>query len=97
MRLGIDTGGTYTDAVLFDERRGVIATAKALTTKADLAIGIGEATGAVLAASPGDRDAIRLVSISTTLATNALVEGHGRAVCLLAGPCCRRFRRSGRP
>ncbi len=83
MRLGIDTGGTYTDAVLFDERRGVIATAKALTTKAELAIGIGEATGAVLAASPGDRDAIRLVSISTTLATNALVEGHGRAVCLL--------------
>ncbi len=83
MRLGIDTGGTYTDAVLFDERRGVIAAAKALTTRADLAIGIGEATGAVLAASAGDRGAIRLVSISTTLATNALVEGHGRAVCLL--------------
>lgn len=31
--LGIDTGGTYTDAVLWSEARGVIAKAKALTTR----------------------------------------------------------------
>jgi N-methylhydantoinase A/oxoprolinase/acetone carboxylase beta subunit len=46
--VGIDTGGTYTDAVLWDEAAGVVAKAKALTTKHDLAVGIGEALAAVL-------------------------------------------------
>lgn len=78
--LGIDTGGTYTDAVLFDDEKGVIGSAKALTTKFDLAVGIREALAAVLPPSPGD---IRLVSLSTTLATNAVVEGQGCAVALL--------------
>ncbi|MDH7571052.1 MAG: hydantoinase/oxoprolinase N-terminal domain-containing protein, partial [Armatimonadota bacterium] len=41
--LGIDTGGTYTDAVLLDEQHGVVRSAKALTTKHDLSIGIREA------------------------------------------------------
>jgi N-methylhydantoinase A/oxoprolinase/acetone carboxylase beta subunit len=80
--LGIDTGGTYTDAVLFDKDRGVLASAKALTTKFDLAVGIRNAIEAVLppsSANPG----ISLVSLSTTLATNALVEGHGTPICLL--------------
>ncbi|MAS05229.1 MAG: hydantoinase [Ahrensia sp.] len=83
LSLGIDTGGTYTDAVIHDETRGVIAKAKALTTRHDLAIGLGEAMDAVLAASgvaPGD---IGLVSISTTLATNALVEGQGGRIGLV--------------
>ncbi|MCL5996646.1 MAG: hydantoinase/oxoprolinase family protein [Chloroflexi bacterium] len=86
--LGIDTGGTYTDAVLFDDdispgstaSGGVIGSAKALTTKHDLAEGIRNAIDAVLPAAPPD---IRLVSLSTTLATNAIVEGHGTPVCLL--------------
>ncbi|MGD1924136.1 MAG: hydantoinase/oxoprolinase N-terminal domain-containing protein, partial [Paracoccaceae bacterium] len=83
--LGIDTGGTYTDAVVLDEDAvgtGILAKAKALTTKQDLSIGISGAVDAVLAEgiAPGD---IALVSISTTLATNALVEGHGGRVCLI--------------
>ncbi len=78
--LGIDTGGTYTDAVLLDPKRGVLASAKALTTKHDLAIGIGEAMEAVL---PVERGEIALVSLSTTLATNAIVEGQGSPVCLM--------------
>ena len=78
--LGIDTGGTYTDAVLFDEDHGVIGSAKSLTTKHDLSIGVSKAAGAVL---PEDPSLIRLVSISTTLATNAIVEGHGNPVCLI--------------
>ncbi len=78
--LGIDTGGTYTDAVLFDETMGVVASAKALTTKHDLAIGVRGAVAEVLA---GETEAVRLVSLSTTLATNAIVEGHGAPVCLL--------------
>ena len=80
MLVGIDTGGTYTDAVLFDEERGVIATAKALTTKHDLSIGVSGALAGVL---PEDRASVRMVALSTTLATNALVEGHGSPVCLI--------------
>lgn len=82
MLLGIDTGGTYTDAVIYDEASGsVIAKAKAPTTHHDLSIGISGAIDAVLrraAVVPAD---IELVSLSTTLATNALVEGKGRPVC----------------
>jgi N-methylhydantoinase A/oxoprolinase/acetone carboxylase beta subunit len=80
LKLGIDTGGTYTDAVLLDDERGVIASAKALTTKNDLSVGIREAIDAVLPSALPD---IGLVSISTTLATNAIVEGQGRPICLL--------------
>jgi len=82
--LGIDTGGTYTDAVLMDHTSGqVLCSAKALTTRRDLSIGIGEAVDAVFerpgAPAPGDVD---LAALSTTLATNAIVEGQGSPVCL---------------
>ena len=79
--LGIDTGGTYTDAVLYDEVAGVTASAKALTTKHDLVIGVAEAMEKVLASHAGEE--IQLVSLSTTLATNAIVEGQGSPVGLL--------------
>ena len=82
--LGIDTGGTYTDAVLVDNTSGeVLAGAKALTTRHDLSVGIGQAVAAVFdgqAMSPAEVD---LVALSTTLATNAIVEGRGSPVCLL--------------
>ena len=76
--LGIDTGGTYTDAVLLDDERGILATAKALTTKHELSVGIREALEAVLPTPPVE---IGMVSLSTTLATNAVVEGQGSPVC----------------
>lgn len=81
--LGIDTGGTYTDAVLFSATDGVKATAKSLTTRYDLSVGIRSS----IASLPADlRQSIQLVSLSTTLATNAVVEGYGSRVCvLLAG------------
>ncbi|HVT52109.1 MAG TPA: hydantoinase/oxoprolinase family protein [Dongiaceae bacterium] len=83
--LGLDTGGTYTDAVLFDPAQGVIASAKSLTTKHDLAIGLKGAIERVLSHLPeGTRPGeIALVSMSTTLATNAIVEGHGAPICLI--------------
>lgn len=81
--LGIDTGGTYTDAVLWSEFAGVVAKAKALTTRHDLAVGISGAVDAVLEAAAVDPVAIKLVSMSTTLATNALVEGQGGRVALV--------------
>jgi len=81
MLLGIDTGGTYCDAVLYDQAAGVQASAKALTTKHDLSLCIGEVMERVLAArTPED---VQLVSLSTTLATNAVVEGQGNPVCLI--------------
>ncbi len=85
--LGIDTGGTFTDAVLLDEDRAVgdqvIAKAKALTTRHDLSEGIGEAIGKVIAQTGTGPDDVALVSLSTTLATNALVEGQGGKICLI--------------
>ena len=84
--LGIDTGGTYTDAVLYSESAGIVAKAKALTTRHDLAVGISGAVEAVLASSGAPVSAISLVSLSTTLATNALVEGQGgRAGLVMIG------------
>jgi N-methylhydantoinase A/oxoprolinase/acetone carboxylase beta subunit len=83
--LGLDTGGTFTDAVLLAGGRRVVASAKALTTPWNLAIGIGEAIRAVLD-QPGSgarRDAVTLVSVSTTLATNAVVENRFSPVCTL--------------
>ena len=82
--LGVDTGGTYTDAVILDEAADrVIGTAKSLTTRVDLALGIGRAVDAALLDAGVAAADIALVSLSTTLATNALVEGQGGRVALV--------------
>ncbi len=81
--LGIDTGGTYTDAVLWSPASGIVAKAKSLTTRHDLSVGIEGAVGAVLAEATAEPSAVRLVSMSTTLATNALVEGQGGRIALV--------------
>ena len=82
--VGLDTGGTFTDAALLDmSERRVIASAKSLTTRHNLAIGVGNAIDALLTSWNGNRDDISLVSLSTTLATNAIVESVGGAVCLI--------------
>ncbi len=79
--IGIDTGGTYTDAVVYDpERREVIACAKALTTRSDLSQGILNALDNLeteLTRQAG------VICLSTTLATNACVEGKGARAKLL--------------
>ena len=82
LKLGLDTGGTYTDAVLMDGD-AVIASAKALTTHGTLEGGLDEAVGTVLERSGIAPDRIGLVGISTTLATNALVEGRGGRASLV--------------
>jgi len=84
--IGIDTGGTYTDAVIVNtQTHDTLASAKALTTRGELEIGVSNALGAVMQAS-GDQfsgQEIDLVSLSTTLATNALVEGMGSTVAVI--------------
>jgi N-methylhydantoinase A/oxoprolinase/acetone carboxylase beta subunit len=82
--LGIDAGGTYTDVVLLDfATHTIVSKAKALTTPWDYTIGISNA----LARLPhGDLSGITLVAVSTTLATNAIVEDRGQEVGLLVMP-----------
>jgi len=83
--LGVDTGGTYTDAVIIDEVTDrVAASAKALTSRPDLATGVGGAIDAAIADAQVDPADIAMVSLSTTLATNALVEGQGGRIALVA-------------
>ncbi len=79
-QLGIDTGGTYTDAVIVDADQKVIAKNKSLTTAYDLTIGIGNA----ITSLPGDMlTEVNLVALSTTLSTNSVVEGRGAPVSIL--------------
>lgn len=81
--MGVDTGGTCTDAVLVDAAtRRVVASAKRPTTHHDLGRGMAGAMAAALAASGLPASAVDLVSVSTTLATNAVVEGQGAEVGL---------------
>ena len=91
--MGIDTGGTYTDAVLLDQDKRVVAAAKSLTTRFDLAVGIS----ASLDRLPKHQLArVVLVSLSTTLTTNSVVEGKGSPICvLLAGYDARQVKSSG--
>jgi N-methylhydantoinase A/oxoprolinase/acetone carboxylase beta subunit len=79
--LGIDTGGTYTDGVLLEyHSRQVLTSHKSLTTKRDFSIGIEQVIESIHIEDPS---AIKMVSISTTLATNAIAEGKGKRVALL--------------
>ncbi|MGQ9615294.1 MAG: DUF1638 domain-containing protein [Spirochaetota bacterium] len=85
MGLGIDAGGTYTDAVLYDFTDDkVIAWAKAITTHEDYSIGISNALNELLSKAGAEiAKRITLVSLSTTIATNAIVEGKGGKVGLI--------------
>lgn len=81
--IGIDTGGTYTDAVVLDQASGrVLASAKVPTTAHDPALAIGHCLERVLADSGTEPGRVGLVTVSTTLATNALVEDKGAEVGL---------------
>ncbi len=73
--IGIDTGGTYTDIVLFDRLTNkILATAKTPTTKSDLSVGIKNAIELL----PSDLvKKAKVMALSTTLATNACVEKKG--------------------
>lgn len=85
MLLGLDVGGTFTDAVIIDGHR-VIASAKRRTTKDNLMQGIGEALDAVLDSC--DTSNIEQVTLSTTVVTNTIVEEKEQVVDLyvVTGP-----------
>ncbi len=87
--LGIDAGGTYTDTVIYDLSKGkTICKSKALTTKWDFTLGIGEAMAGL---DQEKLSQVEMVSLSTTLATNAIVEGEGQKVGMIIMPPYGRF------
>ena len=82
--LGIDAGGTYTDAVVYDfTTKSTRCKGKALTTRWDFTVGINRALEKL---DPDQLKQVEMVALSTTLATNAIVEGEGQRVGLLLMP-----------
>jgi N-methylhydantoinase A/oxoprolinase/acetone carboxylase beta subunit len=84
--LGIDTGGTFTDAVILNAAdSSILCSNKALTTRHNLGDGLERAMRKVIDDLPtgSTLSDVKMVSISTTLATNALVEGDGSPVCAI--------------
>lgn len=81
LAIGIDTGGTCTDGVLLQYKtRKILRTAKTLTTKSDLKLGVIKAIDMLDIESP---EKVKLVGISSTLATNSIAVGSARKVGLL--------------
>lgn len=83
VRIGVDVGGTFTDFVLVDDKRGVIFTGKQLTTHQDPSQAICEGVERIVREAGlaiGDVDAI---VHGTTLVTNTLIERNGARVGLI--------------
>lgn len=72
-RIGIDTGGTFTDCILWDEVSGDFALAKVSSRPASPDLAIREGLDRVTAESGTALDAVSLVSHGTTVATNAVI------------------------
>jgi len=82
--IGIDTGGTYTDAVLLEKQSGkVITTAKKPTTHYQLAHGTGDVLSELFNKSTVAPEQIDTVVVSSTLATNSVVENKGARVAVI--------------
>ncbi|MFW6187851.1 MAG: hydantoinase/oxoprolinase family protein [Actinomycetota bacterium] len=75
IRIGIDTGGTFTDVVAFDEDSGALTTTKTPSTPADPADGFIAGVHKVLGLLGADGQDVTAVSHGTTVATNQLLEG----------------------
>jgi N-methylhydantoinase A/oxoprolinase/acetone carboxylase beta subunit len=91
--IGIDTGGTYTDAVLIDTNtQAIVATSKKLTTHYKLSVATGEALAELLKTSGATPEQIEKVVVSSTLATNAVVENRGARVAVIVIGFVKHFR-----
>jgi N-methylhydantoinase A len=75
IRVGVDTGGTFTDVVAFDEDSGALAATKTPSTPADPADGFMDGLAKVLAGLGVGPEAVSAVCHGTTVATNQLLEG----------------------
>jgi N-methylhydantoinase A len=82
MLLGVDVGGTFTDAVLLDD--GAIHAAKVPTTPGEESVGVMEAVAAVLERAGARAEAVEVFAHGMTVATNALLEERGARTALIA-------------
>ena len=82
MLLGVDVGGTFTDAVVFDGQ--ALYTAKAPTTTDDQSRGVLVAIGAALQRAGARSDRIEAFAHGMTVGTNALLEERGARTALVA-------------
>jgi N-methylhydantoinase A/oxoprolinase/acetone carboxylase beta subunit len=83
LALGIDTGGTFTDGVIFDlDTAKIVHKTKVETTRHDLAAAVGLCVSNLLEMGKNQFElrSIKMVCLSTTLATNAIVENQGAEV-----------------
>ena len=83
MLLGVDVGGTFTDAVVVSPA-GELHTAKTLTTPADEAVGVIRAVEMALAAAGATAAEVSAFAHCTTVTTNALLEGRAARTALVA-------------
>ncbi|MGZ4172964.1 MAG: hydantoinase/oxoprolinase N-terminal domain-containing protein, partial [Solirubrobacteraceae bacterium] len=83
MLLGVDVGGTFTDAVLVADD-GTIVTGKSPTTPDDQSAGVMAAIDAVLHRADRAAASVRFFALGMTVATNALLEGRGARTVLVA-------------
>ena len=85
MRLGIDVGGTFTDAVVVDHNR-LLGSAKSRTTHEQFMVGLLASLDKVLSQEGIEADQISQVTLSTTVVTNTIVSHHLDPVDLFVIP-----------
>src|SRR5215475_8253919 len=83
LRIGIDTGGTFTDIVSVDSGSGVMHVTKVASTPANPAIGLVRGIKAILKEAGGAADDVAALAHGTTVATNALLQGEIRSLGLV--------------
>ncbi len=76
-RLALDTGGTFTDVVAFDEQTGAVHTTKTPSTPADPSVGFMAGIHKIARQAHFGLDEVGAVSHGTTVATNALLSEEG--------------------
>jgi len=74
MRIGVDTGGTFTDVVLIDDRSSQWWLCKLPSTPGDPSIAIVDGIREIISQSDVDRDGVAVIEHGTTVATNAIIE-----------------------
>ena len=83
IRIGIDVGGTFTDACLFDEETGEVQVSKVPSTPDDPSVGILDSLSLILSEARATSEQVTYLAHGTTVATNTLLEHSGAKVGLI--------------
>ncbi len=100
LRIGIDSGGTFTDVCLFDEDTGAFSIWKLSSTPDDPSVAIADGTQAALERYGGTGGDVSFFGHGTTVATNALIQNRGAKTGLIVNDGFRdllELRRQTRP